>query len=154
MDKGTDLEEIEVPLKLSIIKPLHAKWFIEMYNHMTSEEGRKVTLKGWEVSGILGAVQKGLAGLPNLDPFDEIDPLPSSVSLVTLNAEVMSTNKKCASYLSNEASNGCDSDDSNDEWIGKDEQSNENDDTCETDSGESDSDRDDAKRNIFEQLNV
>ena len=154
MDKGTDLEEIEVPLKLSIIKPLHAKWFIEMYNHMTSEEGRKVTLKGWEVSGILGTVQKGLAGLPNLDPFDEIDPLPSSVALVTLKAEVMSTNKKCASYLSNEASNGCDSDDSNDEWIGKDEQSNKNDDTCETDSGESDSDRDDTKRNIFEQLNV
>ena len=100
-----------------------------MYNHMTSEEGRKVSLKGWEVFGILVAVQKGLAGLPNLEPFDEIDPLPSSVASVTLQAEAMSTHKKCANYFLNKASNGCDSNDSDDEWIGKDEQSNENDDT-------------------------
>ena len=44
--------------------PLHAKWFIEMYNHMTDEDGRKVCMKGWEVPGIKEAVEKGLAGFP------------------------------------------------------------------------------------------
>ena len=40
------LETIEVPLKLSNIKPLHAKWLIEMFNEMTSDDGRKMCLKG------------------------------------------------------------------------------------------------------------
>ena len=31
-------------------------------------------LKGWEVSGIKGAVEHGVTKLPNLDPFDDIDP--------------------------------------------------------------------------------
>lgn len=52
LDEGKQLAEIEVPLKLSIVKPLHAKWIMEMYNVMTSDEGRNVCLKGWEVSGI------------------------------------------------------------------------------------------------------
>ena len=51
MDEGKELEIIEVPLKVSNIKLLHAKWLIEVYNEMTSDEGRKVCLKGWEVSG-------------------------------------------------------------------------------------------------------
>ena len=35
MEEGKELETMEVPLKL-----LHAKWLIEMYNEMTSDEGR------------------------------------------------------------------------------------------------------------------
>ena len=46
---------------------------------MTNEEGRKVCLKGWQVAGIQGAVEKGSAGLPNLDPFKEIDPITESL---------------------------------------------------------------------------
>ena len=46
LDMGKEIDEIEVPLKLSILKPLHAKWFIEMYNHTTEENGRKVCMKG------------------------------------------------------------------------------------------------------------
>ena len=77
LDMGKEIDEIEVPLKLSILKPLHAKWFIEMYNHMTEENGRKVCMKGQEVAGIKEAVQqdKGLAGSTNFDPFNDIDPI-------------------------------------------------------------------------------
>ena len=75
MEDGKELETIEVLLKLSNIKPLHAKWLIEMYNEMTSSEGRKVCLKGWEVSGIKAAVEQGLSTLPYLDPFSDIDPI-------------------------------------------------------------------------------
>ena len=60
MEEGKELETIEVPLKLSNIKPLHAKWLIEMYNEMKSDKGRKVCLKEWEVSGIKAAVEQGL----------------------------------------------------------------------------------------------
>ena len=57
MEEGEELETIEVPLKLSNIKLLHVKWLMEMYNKMTSDKGRKVCLKGWEVSRIKAAVE-------------------------------------------------------------------------------------------------
>ena len=60
------------------MKPLHAKWLIEMYNHMTSSEGRDVCLKGWKVAGILDPAEKRLDGLPNLDSFYDIDLLAAS----------------------------------------------------------------------------
>ena len=59
MEKGQELEQIEIPLKLLLVKPLHAKWLIEMYNEMTSADGKKVCLKGWQVAGIKDAVTQG-----------------------------------------------------------------------------------------------
>ena len=46
MNDGQEIDSIDIPLKLSIIKPLHAKWLIDMYNEMTSAGGREVCLKG------------------------------------------------------------------------------------------------------------
>ena len=46
---------------------------LEIFNHTTSSKRRSVCLKGWKVSGILGAVQKGLNEMPSLDPFNHID---------------------------------------------------------------------------------
>ena len=80
LDEVKDIKDVDISLKLSIVKPLHAKWLIEMYNHMTSSEGRDVCLKGWKVAGILDATEKGLDGLQNLDPFHDIDPLATSDS--------------------------------------------------------------------------
>ena len=48
-----------------------------MYDNMTSTAGKAVCLKGWEVTGILGAVKKGLKELAHIDPFNDIDPLAS-----------------------------------------------------------------------------
>ena len=62
-------------MKLSILKPRHAKWLIDLYNYMTSPDDQAVLLKGWKVAGITEAVQKGLNGLSSLDPFHDIDPL-------------------------------------------------------------------------------
>ena len=43
MDKGQELEQIEIPLKLSIVKQwLIAQWLIEIYNEMTSADGKQV----------------------------------------------------------------------------------------------------------------
>ena len=80
LDAGTTLSNIEVSLKLSTVKPLHAKWILEVYNHMTSAEGKKkVCLKGWDVAGISDAVRKGLKGMAHIDPFHDIDPLAETL---------------------------------------------------------------------------
>ena len=75
LDKGKKVEEIDISMKLSILKPLHAKWLTDLYNYMTSPDGQAVSLKGWGVAGITEAVQKDLNGLPSLDLFHDIDPL-------------------------------------------------------------------------------
>ena len=45
MDNGRELNSIDMELKLSVIKPSHAKWMMEVYNEMTSSEGKEVYLK-------------------------------------------------------------------------------------------------------------
>ena len=75
LEKGTPLDDIEVKLKLSVLKPLHAGWLIDAYDHLTSEAGRKIIANGWQSAGITSAISKGVQGLPTLDPFDTIDPL-------------------------------------------------------------------------------
>ena len=69
------MDKIDIDLKLSVLKPLHATWLIEPFDHMTSPASKAVSLKGWEVAGITDAVKKGTSGLPSLDPFHDIDPL-------------------------------------------------------------------------------
>ena len=59
LDEDKDIKDVEISLKLSIVKPLYFKWLIEMYNHMASSEGRNVCLKGWKVAGIFDAAEKG-----------------------------------------------------------------------------------------------
>ena len=75
MDKGKEVDAIEIKLKLSVMKPLHATWLIDLYNHLTSPEGQEICIKGWKVSGIYDAVNMTSANLPSLDPFADIDPL-------------------------------------------------------------------------------
>ena len=84
MDKGQEPEQIEIPLKLSIVKQLHAKWLIEMYNEMTSAAGKQVCLKGWQVAGIKDAVTQSLSSLASLDPFTDINPMFEAESNVQI----------------------------------------------------------------------
>ena len=75
LDDGENLESIEIKFKLSTMKPLHAKWLMEAYDHMTTATGRDICLKGWERSGILQAIENGVSDISSLDPFFEIDPI-------------------------------------------------------------------------------
>ena len=102
LDEGKDIKDVNISLKLSIVKPLHAKWLIEMYNHMTSSEGRDVCLKDWKVACILDATEKGLEGLQNLDPFHDIDPLVTSDSLEEVDGNDSKTKRDM--YRQNETS--------------------------------------------------
>ena len=56
LDKGKKIEEIDISMKLSVLKPLHAKLLIHLYNYMTLPDGQAVSLKGWKVAGITEAV--------------------------------------------------------------------------------------------------
>ena len=75
---GINLEDIEVNLKLSLIKPIHAAWVVDFCNHMTTANGVETITSGWKAAGILDAVELGSSVLPSIDPFDDIDPLLSS----------------------------------------------------------------------------
>ena len=35
MESGNSTDEIEVDLRLSVLKPLHATWLVSLYNHLT-----------------------------------------------------------------------------------------------------------------------
>ena len=121
MDEGQELESIDIPLKLSIVKLLHAKWLIDMYNEMTSAEGRHVCLKGWQIAGIKEAVEHGLSKLPSLDPFEDIDPQMGQRENAEVQTVVDSSDiTECLKYVS-ENYNGSETE-SNDEWVDEDEQ--------------------------------
>jgi len=62
---------MEVDSKLSVLKPIHATWLVEMYNYVTSARGRVHVLKGWEKAGIKGVVMGGEV-LPPVDQYREI----------------------------------------------------------------------------------
>ena len=45
---GEKVEEINIQFRLSIVKPLHAKWLMQYYNEITSDAGRSVIINGWK----------------------------------------------------------------------------------------------------------
>ena len=49
---GTKLKDINIEFRLSVIKPLHAKWVVEYYNHISSEAATKVIVNGFKLGGI------------------------------------------------------------------------------------------------------
>ena len=75
LEKEIPLEDIDIKLQLSVLKPLHAKWLVEAFNFFTSPEGGEIRVNGWKQAGITIAVSKGLNGLESLNPFKSIDPL-------------------------------------------------------------------------------
>ena len=82
LDAGKELKDIDIKLHLTTLKPLHAKWMVDFYNHMTTPKGVDVIMSGWKKAGILAAIEKGaltIAG--SLDPFYDPDPRVDFVSM-------------------------------------------------------------------------
>ena len=59
LSHGKKVEVIEIKFYLTVIKPLHAKWLMQFYNHITSEKGSEIIINGWKRSGIYDAVKNG-----------------------------------------------------------------------------------------------
>ena len=70
MDSGIQLEDIEIDFRLTVLKPLHAQWMVNMFNFFTTDKGKEVITKGWKRSGIT-SVLDGTLFLPIEDPFEE-----------------------------------------------------------------------------------
>ena len=47
LDAGIPLEEVDVKLRLPVMKRILAHWMVESYNHMTTGEGKKNVMSGW-----------------------------------------------------------------------------------------------------------
>ena len=75
------VEDIEMKFQLTEIKPIHANWISQFYNHMSTDEGSKVIINSWKKSGISDTVTGGSSSLPSLDPFQDIAPLPQSLEV-------------------------------------------------------------------------
>ena len=67
-DRRSSVYDINVPLKLSIIKPTHAKWLIGLYDHLNNSSD--TIIKGSAMAGIKDALEMEL---PLEDPFADLD---------------------------------------------------------------------------------
>ena len=68
MDAGVPTESIDVNLTLTSLKALHANWLIELYNVLTTADGRETVLNGWKKSDVTAVLKKEEI-LPPKDPF-------------------------------------------------------------------------------------
>ena len=68
IDSGSSVYDVNVPLKLSIIKPIHARWLLGLYDHLRNSS--ETIIKGFEMAGIKDALA---IELPSEDPFADLD---------------------------------------------------------------------------------
>ena len=47
LENGQELKDVEINYRLSVLKPLHAKWLISLYDYLDSPEGKAVVSNGW-----------------------------------------------------------------------------------------------------------
>ena len=90
LDAGKSLAEISIKFKLTAMKLLHVEWVIDVFNQLSSFEGKKVILAGWKASGISDALEIGLAGFSGsfFDPHYKIDPFDQGEVHFNITSEV------------------------------------------------------------------
>ena len=74
LDNGVSIDDIEVGLETSKIKPIHADWLVKFSNHMTTSKGKEIIDSGWRAACISDAIKLGSSKLPPINPFHDIDP--------------------------------------------------------------------------------
>ena len=46
LENGVELSDIQFDYRLLVLKPLHPKWLVELYNHMYTDEGKEIVANG------------------------------------------------------------------------------------------------------------
>ena len=71
-DPNIDVTTIDVDLKLSTLKPLHAAMIRKVYNFLKSDKGRRIILSGWRSAGITEALEVARTTnvVPSLNPYE------------------------------------------------------------------------------------
>ena len=67
LDERTEFYEIDIPLKLSILKPIHGRWYLGLYYHLRNN---KELINGFKSAGITQALTQELL---DEDPFADLD---------------------------------------------------------------------------------
>ena len=71
-DPDQDITSIEVDLRLSTLKPRHAKVMTVLYHHLQSRKGKEIIKAGWKATGITDILQNSQRNNENLikeNPF-------------------------------------------------------------------------------------
>ena len=81
LDEVVNIDAVNVKLRLTALKPLHAHWIVDFYNEMTTVKRKPIIESGWRAAGITDAIRIGSKNLPAIDPFQEIDPFPADTDV-------------------------------------------------------------------------
>ena len=57
-NKEIDIADARVDIKMSTLKPIHARSIARSYSYFKSDHGRRIIASGWRAAGITGAVKK------------------------------------------------------------------------------------------------
>ena len=63
MKQGKRSHEVSLDVRLSVVKPLHAKWAVKFYDYIRSKPA--IVINGWRKSGIVEKLKENV----ELDPF-------------------------------------------------------------------------------------
>ena len=77
LDDGISIDDVQDGLQLTKLKPIHAGWLVEFYNHMTNSKGKEIIDNEWKAADISDALELGSSKMPSIDPFHDIDPMLS-----------------------------------------------------------------------------
>ena len=70
---GDSNGEVNVDLRLTALKPFHASWLVDLYNHLSSDIGTSLHIaKGWGKNGIAKLLDESFSLSPE-DLFQEIE---------------------------------------------------------------------------------
>ena len=97
MANKTALEDVQMKLELTKLKPLQAGWIIEFFNEMATSKGSEIIGNGWNASGIKDAIKLGTEKLPSLDPFEELDPMMNETEDIAQSTVLRMTTIACLS---------------------------------------------------------
>ena len=67
IEKEVNVLSVNIETKLSIVKPLHARWLISFYDHM--QNNRQMIIKAFEMAGIIPIAT---IEVPDEDPFKHL----------------------------------------------------------------------------------
>ena len=66
MEAGKRSDQIKVDVRVSVVKPLHAKWIVKYYDKARTKP--QLIISGWKESGITDHLAKKI----DLDPFSSL----------------------------------------------------------------------------------
>lgn len=72
MNRGVGPHDVKVDVRLSIMKSLHARWIIEMYNDLKAS--KRIIIAGFKKAHVLDAVAEATS-VANMceNPFQDMD---------------------------------------------------------------------------------